>query len=164
VKQFIVVLGVHHALQGGVNVPEPLKIDDPTYGRFVTQLINEFSLDYIFEEASGLGPTTASKLQRPGLGYSDVDPSGPERIRLEMPSGLSEVQEALWREAFWVRTIANTSFKNGLMICGVGHTLGVAARLEGCGFSVDIRTHIVPRELPASADVAVAILDVLRRG
>ena len=84
----MVVLGINHALQGVEKPGESKQPDDPTYRVLVEKLVTHFSLDCIFEEAAGLGPTTASELQRPGLGYLDVDPPGNERQQYGIPPGL----------------------------------------------------------------------------
>jgi hypothetical protein len=157
----MVVLGTDHALQGVEKLEKSKKIDDPTYGVLVEKLVTHFSLDCIFEEASGLGPTTASKLQRPGLGYLDVDPPGNEYHLYGIPPGLpfetfviydsndprmpnpepyatqKKVATVLGRERVWIERINNASFTNGLLICGAAHTFSVALRLEVSGFSVD---------------------------
>lgn len=161
-SRFIVVMGSHHALQGAENLPREKKVDDPSYGRLVKRLVSDWSVDYIFEEASGIGATTASKLKRPGLEYSDVDPPGPERVKLGMSFQWSELQQALWREELWVSTITKTAFKNGLMICGACHLFSVASRLQACGLSVHYEYHLVPDDPPISLDIAVATLRALR--
>jgi hypothetical protein len=158
----IVVLGTDHALQGVEKLDKSKKIDDPTYGVLVEKLVADFSLDCIFEEASGLGPTTASKLQRPGLGYLDVDPPGNEYHLYGIPPDLpfdtyviydsndprmpkpepyaaqKKVATVLGRERVWIERINNASFTNGLLICGAAHTFSVALRLDVSGFSVDV--------------------------
>jgi hypothetical protein len=84
----MVVLGTDHALQGAQKTPREKKINDPTYRILVEKLIKDYSLDCIFEEASGCGPTTASGFEGPGLRYCDVDPAGTERHLLGIPRGL----------------------------------------------------------------------------
>jgi hypothetical protein len=84
----MVVLGTNHARQGAEKTEESKKIDDQTYKVLIDKLVRHFSLDRIFEEASGCGPTTASKLQRPGLGHLDVDPPGIVRHQFGIPPGL----------------------------------------------------------------------------
>jgi hypothetical protein len=158
----MVVLGTDHRLQGAERVEESKKIYDPTYGVLVGKLVTYFCLDYIFEEASGLGPTTASQLQGPGLGYLDIDPPGNERRQYGIPEGLpveafviyeindprmpkpepyatqKNVATELERERVWLERINNASFTNGLLICGAAHTFSVTLRLGVYGFSVDV--------------------------
>ena len=57
-RRIVVVLGTHHALQGIEKLDDSRKIDDPTYGVLVKELVKPRSIDYIFEEVSSLGPTT----------------------------------------------------------------------------------------------------------
>jgi hypothetical protein len=158
----MVVLGTDHALQGVEKLDESKKIDDPTYGVLVEKLVTDFSLDWIFEEASGLGPTTASKLERPGLGYLDVDPpvneyhlygippglrfdtyviydsNDPRMPKLEPYAAQKIVATVFGRERVWIERINKASFTNGLLICGAAHTFSVALRLDVAGFSVDV--------------------------
>ncbi len=158
----MVVLGTDHALQGVEKLDKSKKIDDPTFGVLLEKLVTDFSLDYIFEEASGLGPTTASKLQRFGLGYLDVDPPGNERQRYGIPPGLpietfviydindprrpepelyatkKEAATERGRESVWLEKINKTSFTNGLLICGAAHTFSLASLLFASSFSVDV--------------------------
>jgi hypothetical protein len=53
----ITVLGTSHRLQGARREDN---VDDPSYRRLVEKLISEELIDYVFEEACGLGPTIAS--------------------------------------------------------------------------------------------------------
>jgi hypothetical protein len=164
----IIVLGTNHALQGADQVPTGKKIDDPTYEVLVRKLIDYFCLDYIFEEVSGCGPTTASKLEKPGLGYWDVDPPKSERPRYGIEPGLpfegfciyevndprmpspeplatqKKLETEIGREKLWVERINEKRFENGLMICGVAHTFSVAARLKKSGFSVTVLVYTGP--------------------
>jgi hypothetical protein len=158
----MVVLGINHALQGVEKLGESKQPDDPTYAVLVEKLVTYFSLDCIFEEAAGLGPTIASKLQSPGLGYLDVDPPGNERHQYGIPRGLDferftiydsnnlrmpkpepyatqkKVATELGRERVWIEKINSANFTNGLLICGAAHTFSVALRLDVSGFSVDV--------------------------
>jgi hypothetical protein len=162
VGRIMVVLGTDHALQGVEKLEDSKKIDDPTYGVLVEKLVTNFSLDCIFEEASGLGPTTASKLQRPGLRYLDVDPPGDKYHLYGIPPGLpfetyviydsndprmpkpepyatqKKVATVLGRERVWIERINSASFTNGLLICGAAHTFSAALRLDVSGFSVEV--------------------------
>lgn len=164
----IVVLGTDHALQGAEKVSCKKKITDETYGVLVEKLIKDFSIEYVFEEASDLGPTTASRLKRPGLEYLDVDPSGPDRRSHGIPDGLpfegyviyeiddrrkpspeplatqKKVETEFAREKLWVERIKKESFTNGMMICGCSHSFGVASRLAAAGFTVDVIIYMGP--------------------
>jgi hypothetical protein len=164
----LVVLGTDHALQGSENIPVDKKINDPTYRVLVEKLIKDYYVDCIFEEASGCGPTTASKVKRTGVEYFDVDPPGPERKSNGIPEGLlienyaiyeinaphrprtepfatqKKLDTELGRERVWVERIHKQHFKNGLMICGAAHTFSVARRLVDSGFSVDVIVYMGP--------------------
>jgi hypothetical protein len=74
------VLGVPHQLQG----PNFMGyVDDPSYGVLLEDLIHD-GVDFVFEEATGRGPSTAEKLTQSILGpghYLDVDPALNERAK-----------------------------------------------------------------------------------
>jgi hypothetical protein len=53
------VFGTSHRLQGAVN--GRMNVDDPSYSDLLTMLFREEKPDFVFEEAAGLGPTTASR-------------------------------------------------------------------------------------------------------
>ena len=67
-------------------------MDDPRFKELLDELIAEDGIDFIFEEATGLGPTTAEKLS-PMLGpdrYLDVDPPRNERVKFGIPENTNE--------------------------------------------------------------------------
>jgi hypothetical protein len=146
----IVVLGTNHALQGAEKCPAEMKIEDPSYGKLLKILVEEFAVDYIFEEVGERGPTTASRLAHDkSLGYCDVDLSKRQRIQcgIEPPfdnesyvildATRKKLKTEIGREEVWIGRIKKQSFKSGLMICGSVHTLSVATRLESEGFDQD---------------------------
>lgn len=174
----IAVLGTDHALQGAEKVSFKKKINDPTYGVLLEKLIRDYAIECIFEEASDLGPTTASSLERAGLKYLDVDPPGPDRQLHGIPEGLpfeayviyeindrrrpnpelfatqKSVDTEFAREKVWVERIKGESFTSGLMICGSSHTFSVASRLADCGFSVDVIIYMGPTLIDLTARIS----------
>jgi hypothetical protein len=162
VNRKMVGLGTDHSLQGLEKLPQSKKIDNPTYGVLVAKLVRDFSVDYIFEEATNFGPSTASKLEATSLGYLDVDPPGNEYHLHGIPPSLpiedyviyeprdprkpkpepyatqKNVATVLGRERVWIERITSASFTNGLLICGTAHAFSVASRLGVSGFSVDV--------------------------
>ena len=60
----VTLLGTSHRLQGAEK--SKFNIDDPIYTVVVDRLMQ--GKDFIFEEATGLGPTTAEKLAHSKLG------------------------------------------------------------------------------------------------
>jgi hypothetical protein len=161
-QRYVVVLGTNHIFQGADNVQPSLQLYDPTYKKSLADLIKYHLVDYIFEEACGLGATTASKLEKPGsLGYCDIDVSEPERYALGMPRG-PKLAQALWRETeLWVPKIKGASFKSGLVICGYAHLFSISSRLMDLNWSVDMSTHLVPN-MDLLPEEAVAILKMIR--
>jgi hypothetical protein len=143
----ILVLGTSHRVQGTPSFIGSVK--DPGYAQAISTIISERVIDFVFEEASGCGPSTAQKLTE-SLGsvrYLDIDlhPSVryehgiadaegnpfPENITPE-----AQVEEQNQREQFWCTRIAEQKFERGLVICGFAHTLSVVFRLRSAGFSL----------------------------
>jgi hypothetical protein len=69
----MVVFGTSHALQGAQNYPG-VSVNAASYSKLIEQLISRQTIDFIFEEASGKGPTIVSKLAG-HIPYLDVDAS-----------------------------------------------------------------------------------------
>ena len=154
----VVFLGTSHRLQGAAR--GICNIDDPDYRTLVNQLWQNHSIDFVFEEASGLGPTFAEKfaLQKIGPGrYKDIDPSAGDRKTLGIPAetgkdcriGQPNLDTGHWgfgreelvdahekREYFWLPFIRDREFLTALVICGHAHLLSFAFRLKGDGFGV----------------------------
>jgi hypothetical protein len=156
----MVVLGTDHGLQGAEKRKER-NIDDPSYIVLTKRLVREFAIDYVFEEASEMGPTLAQRLaDESKLRYMDVDPHESLRLRNGLPpftgcdypiyqptdinaptplpcAVLEYFTAQAAREDFWVKKrIALQTFRHGLLICGFLHTLSIAQRLNDVGFEV----------------------------
>jgi len=168
----MVVLGTNHFLQGAEKKKE--KIEDLTYHLVIEKLIVDYSVNFIFEEASEQGPTTAEKLARGHhLGYLDVDPCEDKReqhglakytardfeicqqreMNAPNPNDLQEhcLGNQLKREKHWIDQINAESFENGLIICGALHTFSVASGLETARFNNPMVLTYIPRVKLANA-------------
>ena len=150
----ITVLATLHVVQGAEK--RVGNVNDPMYVALLNQLMESERVDFIFEEASGLGPTIAEKLALEKLAfghYLDVDPPKGERSDLGIPTVSSEpnmigsppsVAFANWqildahakREELWLRRIQQHAFQSGLAIVGLVHLLSFAFRLQSANFSV----------------------------
>lgn len=160
----IIVLGVTHQLQFPKFVMT--HVPDPTYSLIVEHKIRK-GVDFVFEEASGRGPSVAENIANSILGpghYLDIDPTPTERPKY----GIGEVsgchvigsrEEAIvsdcppdtlqWtavaeqekREIIWLKRIQAQPFKKALAICGSGHNLSLAFRLRSAEINV-VRTYI----------------------
>jgi hypothetical protein len=154
----VILLGTAHRLQGAKKGSS--NIDDPDYSILIEQLCSTFAIDFIFEEASGLGPTIAEKFALETIGpnrYKDIDPNVEARKKLGIGSHsgkdyrigrlnfdtnhwgygreeLVDVQEK--REYFWLPFIREQEFSRALLICGQAHLLSFAFRLKGEDFDV----------------------------
>src|ERR1700735_586203 len=147
------VLGTSHRVQGSPHFPE--SVDDPGYSALLNEIVSEQSIDFIFEEASGCGRTTANRLAKslPPVRYLDIDPH-PDLAHLSgivdangppFPRDISpqeKVEEDARREEFWCKQIAEQDFQGGLVICGYLHTLSIIFRLRAAGFSVQFDQYI----------------------
>ena len=154
----VILLGTAHRVQGAER--GICNIEDADYKTLVDQLWREHSLDFVFEEASGLGPTFAERFALANIGphrYKDIDPSTADRKKLGIPPetgkdyrigklnfetnhwgfGREEFLEAQEkREQFWLPFIREQKFIRALAICGQAHLLSFAFRLKSDGFNV----------------------------
>ncbi len=158
-ERIAVVLGTSHRLQGAEK--REGNVDDPNYINLIEHLRSGLGIDidFIFEEASGLGPTAAQKLaESSGLKYRDIDPQVDERHLYDLSADTGGPLQtpfdfAVWtkheehrkRETFWVEKIKGESFRGGLVICGILHTLSLAGTLSSAGFEV-YACHYVPHD------------------
>jgi hypothetical protein len=150
----VTVLATLHVLQGAEK--RVGNVHDPMYLALLNKLMISESVDFIFEEASGLGPTIAEKLalERLAFGhYVDLDPARGERAEFGIPTNSSEpnmigspptVAFANWqvlevhakREELWLKRMQQRKFESALVICGLVHLLSFAFRLQDAEFSV----------------------------
>jgi hypothetical protein len=150
----VTVLGTLHTMQGAEK--RLGNMHDPMYVALLNRLMSSEEVDFIFEEASGLGPTIAEKLalERLAFGhYVDIDPARSERAQLGIPLSANEphmigappkVAFAQWqvldgqtkREELWIKRMQQSEFKSALVICGLVHLLSFAFRLQAAKFSV----------------------------
>jgi len=135
----VTVLATLHVLQGAEK--RVGNVHDPMYLALLNKLMISESVDFIFEEASGLGPTIAEKLalERLAFGhYVDLDPARGERAEFGIPTNSSEpnmigspptVAFANWqvlevhakREELWLKRMQQRKFESSLVICGLVH-------------------------------------------
>jgi len=149
----LIVFGTYHDVQGLKNFEK--NVTDPDYKAILGVMIQEHSVDFIFEEASRTGPSVASEMAAGR--YLDIDSDTTYQFlsqfseaseRLYLPEILvkSRVQDTARtlaltvedrRERSWVEKIKTQKFNTGLVICGVVHSLSIAFRLQGAGFDVE---------------------------
>lgn len=151
------VIAVPHQLQGpGFHS----YVEDESYSDWVGAFIRN-GVDFVFEEASGRGPSVGQQLADSVLGpghYLDIDPSRDERPKygLAKDSGgggcidpmnsadvyeQSNVDQQRKREELWQERIQAKTFKKGVVICGTAHALSVAFRLRAPGVEVEVYTY-----------------------
>jgi hypothetical protein len=150
----VTVLATLHVTQGAEK--RVGNVNGPMYVTLLNKLLVSESVDFIFEEASGLGPTIAEKmaLERLAFGhYVDIDPARSERTDFGIPTNSSEpnmigapptVAFANWqileahakREELWMQRMKQHEFQSALVICGLVHLLSFAFRLQSANFSV----------------------------
>ena len=150
----VTVLATLHVVQGAEK--RVGNVHDPMYVALLEKLMISEGVDFIFEEASGFGPTIAEKLAIEKLAfghYVDIDPSRTERPEFGIPANSSEphmigepptVAFANWqlldvharREELWLARIRQRQFQSALVICGLVHLLSFAFRLQAAQYSV----------------------------
>ena len=150
----VTVLATLHVVQGAEK--RLGNVHDPMYVALLNKLMLSEGVDFIFEEASGLGPTIAEKLaleQLPFGRYLDIYPARNERPDFGIPPNSSEphmigeppsVAFANWqvldvhakREELWLARVRQRRFQSALIICGLVHLLSFSFRLQEADFSV----------------------------
>ena len=150
----VTVLATLHVFQGAEK--RLGNVHDPNYIALLNKLMISEAVDFIFEEASGLGPTIAENLALEKLAfghYVDIDPARNDRPAFGIPTSSAEpnmigspptVAFANWqildvhakREKLWVERIQQRRFESGLVICGLVHLLSLAFRLQEAKYSV----------------------------
>jgi hypothetical protein len=154
----VILLGTSHRVQGALK--RSCNVTDPDYETLIEQLSRTFAVDFVFEEASGLGPTFAEKFAFQQLGpnrYKDIDPSVAQRKKLGIAPqtskdyriGRPNLDTNHWgygreelidaqdqREHFWLPFIRERDFRRALLICGHAHLLSFAFRLKRENFDV----------------------------
>jgi hypothetical protein len=150
----VTVLATLHVVQGAEK--RVGNVQDPMYVALLDKLMVSEEVDFIFEEASGLGPTIAERLALDRLAfghYADIDPARGERPDFGIPAISSEphmigappaVAFANWqildvharREDLWLKRMQQHDFQSALVICGLIHLLSFASRLQTANFSV----------------------------
>ena len=157
VTRCVQVVAVPHQLQGpGFHG----YVKDESFSDWLEGFIRN-GVDFVFEEASGRGPSIAQELADSALGpdhYLDIDPSREERPKygLAKDSGSggpidpmnstdvyeqSDVEQQRKREELWEKRIQAKTFKQGLVVCGTAHALSVAFRLKVPGVEVEVYTY-----------------------
>jgi hypothetical protein len=163
--RLVVILGTTHEVQNMEKFWR--RVDDPQFRQLLDILLAEDGIDFIFEEATGQGPTTAESLSLT-LGtnrYLDVDPPRDERKKFGIPedtnghiflgSPVASPPTAVCaervfheaharREEHWLRQIMKQDFKKALMVCGQYHALSLAFRLSAANFNVKVVTYAPP--------------------
>lgn len=150
----VTVLATLHVVQGAEK--RLGNVHDPMYVALLDKLLVSEGMDFIFEEASGLGPTIAEHLalERLAFGhYVDIDPARGERAEFGIPANSTEpnmigtppsVAFANWqilevhakREELWLKRMQQHEFQSALVICGLVHLLSFAFRLQNAKYSV----------------------------
>jgi hypothetical protein len=144
----VILLATLHEFQGLEKYPD--SVDDPSFASGVESCIRSRRLDFVFEEAAELGPSTAEQCSILILGpgrYLDID-SGrdkPNPFGGSKPiCGFTAINMGLSkkREDTWFQRVDAQDFKEGLLICGVAHSLSFGFRLQAAGFSVELCQHL----------------------
>ena len=167
VNRSVTVLGISHQVQG-VAKAKFRQVSDPSYERYIDGEIRSGRFDFVFEEATELGPTIAERLSIELLGegrYLDVDPHPDNRPKFGIPDltegftpinpcepGNNDIvrhcalEAQAKREELWVKRVKTQPFNSALFICGYLHTLSLAFRLQPAGFLVARADYYMPHD------------------
>jgi hypothetical protein len=189
IGRYFIVLGTDHRLQGAEKRLEPPNINDPSYSALVRDTVSFHSVDFVFEEASMKGPTTAKRIaDELNIPYCDVDLDEKTRGEAGMEGSTGQIiapeyltkndrpehgsvrshriSAQMQREEYWVNQIqSKPDFQNGLLVCGYMHLLSMGTRLAGCGFCVTAWSYLpslVQTQSTTRGAVAAGIIEKLR--
>jgi hypothetical protein len=134
----ICIFGTHHAYQ--------YQTKRRKYFQNVEALIEIHSADLVAEEAGGLPTTYAQDIANKALVvWKNVDLTREERklvpdlnpysIGTQIDFDLHSL-----REWVWVIRTAKSMKNSALLICGLAHTMSMAAKFQSVGF--DVETHV----------------------
>jgi hypothetical protein len=156
-KKLVRLLAVPHELQGAGFRGH---IKDSSYLTLIEGFIKK-ETDFVFEEASGHGPTIAEERADSLLGpghYLDVDPSRNERPTLGIGETLSgfpidpmnsndfcnvhAINEHEKRERLWLQKMTVQPFRKGLLVCGIAHILSFAFRLQTAAVDLEVYDYL----------------------
>lgn len=155
----VTIFGTVHQIQGAEKASWK-NIEDPEYRKLLSRFLR--GKDFVFEEASGLGPTKAEQLTAERLGaehYFDIDPhvsqrsahgigTTGEQFPLDPYTQLTDFYhrefeaEQYKRESHWLAQISSRNFSAALLICGYLHALSMASRLRFANFEVETWTYV----------------------
>ena len=134
----VCIFGTHHAYQ--------YKIMRWKYPQNVECLIQIHSVDLVAEEASGVATTYAKTIANNAkVLWKNVDLTREERKLVPDLNAMgigTQIDFDLHslREWVWVIRTAKSMKQSALLICGLAHTMGVAAKFQSIGF--EIETHV----------------------
>jgi hypothetical protein len=148
----VIVLTVPHQLQGPVFQNY---VEDVCYAALLNELL--FGVDFVFEEASGRGPSIAEEVVRKGNvngRYLDIDhPDRRQKNGIPSPT-IDCSRSTTWyncqvvdihrkREKLWLEQMKAEQFQKALVICGLHHGLSFAFSLQDAGFpDVDLYDYV----------------------
>ena len=147
------MLGILHELQGPGFYNY---VEDHSYSKLLETAMS--GVDFVFEEASGRGPSIAEAEAVAILaagGYLDIDPSPDQRAQYGIPKVTTssflidpacspdscdtvDHDAQRLREEEWLQRIKGREFQKALAIVGIAHSVSLQRRLSEAGFSVKL--------------------------
>ena len=161
-SRHVLLFATFHQFQG----PKfPGYIQDEPYRILIEKCISVRRIDFVFEEAGKRGPSIAEECANSLLGpghYLNMDHTRnalrkfgiAEDVETETGHWIDESDKSIGtydcqnidaherRELRWLRGMEAGQFEKGMVICGVGHSLSFAFRLQGKGFSVELLSYL----------------------
>ena len=137
------IFATHHQFQ----------CDDPMDSAFHTNLcavIEQYKVNTICEEATGLPPKSCVESLADGLGirWANIDLTVDERKSLPDRGDGDQIQDLdpfEQREKAWVERISDAVTESGLLVCGLCHAFTIAKKLRGL---FDVTVHVYdPRRI-----------------
>jgi hypothetical protein len=137
------IFGTHHQFQ----------FDNPMDSYFNTNLralIEQYTVDTICEEATGLPPKSCVEAlaDELGIGWKNIDLTVEERNLISDKGDGDQLQDLdlfEHRENTWVARISDSARASGLLICGLCHAFTIAEKVRGL---FDVTVHVYdPRRI-----------------
>lgn len=123
---------------------------DARFNQLLRELISEYKVDAILEEASGLPPKSCVELlaDKCGIRWANMDLTAEERKLIPdaaltsiYADTLQDLSMHAQRENAWVKKVMpETALTSGLLIVGVCHVFSFGEKLLNRGF--DVKAHV----------------------
>jgi hypothetical protein len=128
---------------------------DARLNQFLRELISEYKVDAIFEEATGLKSKSCVELlaDKSGIRWANMDLTEEERklipdaaLKSVYADTLQDLSMHAQRENAWVeKVMSEPALTSGLLVVGLCHVFSLGEKLLNRGFDVDAHVYMPNR-------------------